>query len=149
MYTQEYLEAVEKAICDLQSGKRVTSISYGDTHVQYAPINLEDLLRLRSQIKASLAEVTFRKRFENTLLLNLLLCCAVFLPQCIPLFLIDQFQANGITHQIKELNESSSSNCKLKAEAERFGEKNRVITQVRLNFPCNKKTKQAISNKEV
>lgn len=62
MYTQEHLEAVEKAICDLQSGKRVTSVSYGDTHVQYAPVNLEDLLRLRSQIKASLAESTSRKR---------------------------------------------------------------------------------------
>lgn len=52
MYTQEYLEAIEKAICDLQSGKRVTSVSYGDTHVQYAAVNLEDLLKLRSQIKA-------------------------------------------------------------------------------------------------
>ena len=62
LYTQEYLEAVEKAICDLQSGKRVTSVSYGDTHVQYAPINLADLLKLRSQIKACLAESTSRKR---------------------------------------------------------------------------------------
>ena len=62
LYTQEYLEAVEKAICDLQSGKRVTSISYGDTHVQYAPVNLEDLLRLRSQIKAGLSETNPRKR---------------------------------------------------------------------------------------
>ena len=50
LYTQEYLEAVEKAICDLQSGKRVTSVSYGDTHVQYAPVNLEELLRIRSQM---------------------------------------------------------------------------------------------------
>ena len=62
MYTQEYLEAVEKAICDLQSGKRVTSISYGDTHVQYATINLDELLKLRSQIKAGLAETNSRKR---------------------------------------------------------------------------------------
>ena len=62
LYTQEYLEAVEKAICDLQSGKRVTSIAYGDTHVQYAPVNLEDLLSLRSQIKACLTESTSRKR---------------------------------------------------------------------------------------
>ena len=61
MYTQEYLEAVEKAICDLQSGKRVTSISY-DTHIQYAPINLADLLKLRSQIKAGLSETNPRKR---------------------------------------------------------------------------------------
>ena len=62
MYTQEYLEAVEKAICDLQSGKRVTSVSYGDTHVQYAPINLADLLKLRSQIKAGISETNSRKR---------------------------------------------------------------------------------------
>ncbi len=62
LYTQEYLEAVEKAIYDLQSGKRVASVAYGDTHVQYAPVNLEDLLRLRSQIKAGLTESTPRKR---------------------------------------------------------------------------------------
>ena len=62
MYTHEYLDAVEKAICDLQSGKRVTSISYGDTHVQYASINLEDLLKLRRQIKAGLSDLNFRKR---------------------------------------------------------------------------------------
>lgn len=42
MYTHEYLDTVEKAICDLQSGKRVTLVSYGDTHVQYASINLAD-----------------------------------------------------------------------------------------------------------
>ena len=62
MYTQKYLEEVEKAICDLQSGKRVTSVSYGDTHVQYAPINLDELLKLRSQIKANLNNPNSRKR---------------------------------------------------------------------------------------
>lgn len=62
MYTSEYLEAVEKAILDLQSGKRVTSVSYGDTHVQYASINLENLLKLRSQIKAGLSDINPRKR---------------------------------------------------------------------------------------
>ena len=62
MYTQEYLEAVEKAICDLQAGKRVTSVSYGDTHIQYATINLADLLKLRSQIKAGISETNSRKR---------------------------------------------------------------------------------------
>ena len=56
MYTQVDLEAVEKAIFDLQSGKRVTSIAYGDTHVQYANINLDDLLKRRSQILANLEE---------------------------------------------------------------------------------------------
>jgi len=49
----EKLEAIEKAILDLQSGKRVTSVSYGDTRVQYAEVDLEDLLKLRAQIKAS------------------------------------------------------------------------------------------------
>ncbi len=62
MYTQEYLREIEKAICDLQSGKRVTSVSYGDTHVQYASINLNELLKLRSQIKANLNENNSRKR---------------------------------------------------------------------------------------
>ena len=62
MYTQEYLREVEKAICDLQSGKRVTSVSYGDTHVQYASINLNELLKLRNQIKAGLSDSNFRKR---------------------------------------------------------------------------------------
>ena len=45
-----------------RKGKRVTSISYGDTHIQYAPINLADLLKLRSQIKAGLSETNPRKR---------------------------------------------------------------------------------------
>lgn len=62
MYTQRYLEAVEKAICDLQSGKRVTSVSYGDTHVQYASVNLADLLKLRSQIKSNLKASNSHKR---------------------------------------------------------------------------------------
>ena len=62
MYTQEYLREVEKAICELQSGKRVTSVSYGDTHVQYASINLNELLKLRSQIKTNLNGNNSRKR---------------------------------------------------------------------------------------
>ena len=58
----EKLEAIEKAICDLQSGKRVTSVSYGDTHVQYASINLEDLLKLRSQIKSGLSDTSHKRQ---------------------------------------------------------------------------------------
>ena len=50
----EKLNAVEKAICDLHSGKRVTSVSYGDTRVQYAEVDLEALLKLRAQIKSSI-----------------------------------------------------------------------------------------------
>ena len=62
MYTNEDLIAIEKAILDLQSGKRVTSVSYGDTHVQYASMNLEDLLKLRSQIKDGLSDSNPHKR---------------------------------------------------------------------------------------
>lgn len=62
MYTREYLESIEKAILELQSRKRVTSVSYGDTHVQYASINLADLLKLRSQIKAGLSNSNLYKR---------------------------------------------------------------------------------------
>lgn len=62
MYKREHLEAIEKAIADLQSGKRVTSVSYGDTHVQYASINLADLINLRSQIKAGLDDDSNSKK---------------------------------------------------------------------------------------
>ena len=62
MYTREYLEAVEKAILDLQSGKRVTSVAYGDTHVQYAAINLSDLINLRSQIKSGLSDTSHKRQ---------------------------------------------------------------------------------------
>ena len=51
---KEQLAAIEKAIVDLQSGKRVTSVQYGDTRVQYAEVDLDKLLQLRSQIKANL-----------------------------------------------------------------------------------------------
>ena len=56
MYIKSDLEAIEKAISDLQSGKRVTSVAYGDTHVQYASIDLDDLLKRRSQIIAALKD---------------------------------------------------------------------------------------------
>lgn len=54
MFTIDDLNSVEQAIVNLQTGKRVTSVSYGDTNVQYATMSLADLLRLRSQIKANL-----------------------------------------------------------------------------------------------
>lgn len=47
----EKLNAVEKAILDLQSGKRVTSVQYGDMCVKYAEVDLEDLLKLRAQVQ--------------------------------------------------------------------------------------------------
>ncbi len=48
------LEAIERAILDLQSGKRTTSVQYGDMHVQYASMSLDELLKLRSQIKSEM-----------------------------------------------------------------------------------------------
>jgi hypothetical protein len=48
MYTKENLEAIEKAISDLQSGRRVVGASYGDTRVQYANISLADLISLKT-----------------------------------------------------------------------------------------------------
>ena len=62
MYTQENLLSVEKAISDLQSGRRVTSVSYGDTHVQYANMSLSELMKLRSQIIANLESSSSKKR---------------------------------------------------------------------------------------
>lgn len=54
MFTIDDLTAVEQAILALQTGKRVTSVTYGDTSVQYASMSLADLLRLRTQIKGAL-----------------------------------------------------------------------------------------------
>jgi hypothetical protein len=66
MYTSEDLIAIERAILDLQSGKRVTSVSYGDTYVQYAVTNLDDLLKLRNQIMASMSSSTKRQVIFST-----------------------------------------------------------------------------------
>ncbi|WCR59239.1 MAG: hypothetical protein PG978_000675 [Wolbachia endosymbiont of Ctenocephalides felis wCfeF] len=54
MYSQEYLEQVEKAIKKLQGGKRVVSIAYGDHVVRYAEVDINTLLNLRQRIKAEL-----------------------------------------------------------------------------------------------
>ncbi len=56
MFTIDDLNAVEQAILNLQTGRRVTSVTYGDTNIQYASMSLADLLRLRSQIKNTLNE---------------------------------------------------------------------------------------------
>lgn len=52
----EKLAAIEKAILDLQLGKRVTSVSYGDMHVQYASADLNKLLEMRAQIKNAIGK---------------------------------------------------------------------------------------------
>ncbi|GHT94199.1 hypothetical protein FACS1894122_10580 [Alphaproteobacteria bacterium] len=56
MYSKQNLEAIEKAISDLQSGRRVTSVWYGDTRIQYASVDLQDLLNFRNRIKAGLED---------------------------------------------------------------------------------------------
>lgn len=69
MYTKQDLEAIERAIIDLQTGKRVTSVRYGDTWLEYANISLDNLLKLRSQLLASLEDVgkpTIRRAIFST-----------------------------------------------------------------------------------
>lgn len=63
---EQKLEAVEKAIMDLQSGKRVTSVQYGDTRVQYAEINLQELIDLRTKIKAAMNTNNHRRVHFST-----------------------------------------------------------------------------------
>jgi cytochrome c551/c552 len=56
MYTKQNLEAIEKAIADLQIGRRIVGVSYGDTRVQYAGITLDELLKLRNRIKSGIED---------------------------------------------------------------------------------------------
>ncbi|MDR1334791.1 MAG: gpW family protein [Holosporaceae bacterium] len=56
MYNRENLEAIEKAIADMQSGRRIVGVSYGDTRVQYANITLDELLKLRNRIKSGMED---------------------------------------------------------------------------------------------
>jgi hypothetical protein len=56
MYSEENLQAIEKAIADMQSGRRVVGVSYGDTRVQYANITLSELISLRNRIKSNLQD---------------------------------------------------------------------------------------------
>jgi hypothetical protein len=56
MYTKQNLEAIEKAISDMQSGRRVVGVSYGDTRVQYANITLDELINLRNRIRSNIQD---------------------------------------------------------------------------------------------
>jgi hypothetical protein len=56
MYSKKNLEAIEKAISDMQSGRRIVGVSYGDTRVQYASITLDELLKLRNRIKSGMED---------------------------------------------------------------------------------------------
>jgi hypothetical protein len=50
------LEAIEKAITDMQAGRRIVGVSYGDTRVQYANITLAELINLRNRIKSGMED---------------------------------------------------------------------------------------------
>lgn len=54
MYTKEDLSNIERAIFDLQMGKRAVTVWHGDMKVEYATVDLDKLLSLRSQIKSGL-----------------------------------------------------------------------------------------------
>jgi hypothetical protein len=56
MYSKQNLEAIEKAISDMQSGRRIVGVSYEDTRVQYATITLDELLKLRNRIKSGIED---------------------------------------------------------------------------------------------
>jgi hypothetical protein len=56
MYSAENLQAIEKAISDMQAGRRVVGVSYGDTRVQYANITLAELISLRNRIKSNVQD---------------------------------------------------------------------------------------------
>jgi hypothetical protein len=56
MYTKQNLEAIEKAISDMQAGRRIVGVSYGDTRLQYANITLAELLNLRNRIRAGIED---------------------------------------------------------------------------------------------
>jgi hypothetical protein len=56
MYTKQNLESIEKAIGDMQAGRRVVGASYGDTRVQYANITLDELINLRNRIKSGIED---------------------------------------------------------------------------------------------
>jgi hypothetical protein len=63
MYDKKNLEAIEKAISDLQAGRRIVGVSYGDTRVQYANITLAELINLRNRVKSGLEDPEkFNKR---------------------------------------------------------------------------------------
>ena len=54
MYTNEDLVNIERAIFELQMGKRAVAVWHGDMKVEYAQVDLDKLLALRSQIKSGL-----------------------------------------------------------------------------------------------
>jgi hypothetical protein len=63
MYDKKNLEAIEKAINDMQAGRRIVGVSYGDTRLQYANITLAELLNLRNRIMAGIEDPEkFNKR---------------------------------------------------------------------------------------
>jgi len=51
-YTEADLQAVQDAINKLQSGERVVQVAHDGHVVKYAEVELDELIALRTQIKA-------------------------------------------------------------------------------------------------
>ena len=51
-YTEADLQAVQDAINKLQSGERVVQVAHDGHVVKYAEVELDELLKLRNQIKS-------------------------------------------------------------------------------------------------
>tara|TARA_B100001564_G_C20190066_1_gene467995 strand:+ start:68 stop:295 length:228 start_codon:yes stop_codon:yes gene_type:complete len=51
-YTKADLQAVQDAINKLQSGERVVQVAHDGHVVKYAEVELDELLKLRNQIKS-------------------------------------------------------------------------------------------------
>lgn len=58
-YTKEHLAQIEQAIIDLGRGERVVEVRFGPgDSTRYAITGMEELKRLRDQIRAELAAAT-------------------------------------------------------------------------------------------
>ena len=52
-YTEADLQSVQDAITKLQNGERVVQVSHDSHTVKYADVDMDELLRLRNQIKSA------------------------------------------------------------------------------------------------
>lgn len=67
-YTTDDLTAVESAIVELATGKRVVKISFSNGEVvEYAPSSVNDLKVLRSEIQGELNSDAGTKRYFRTI----------------------------------------------------------------------------------
>lgn len=65
-YTEADLQAVQDAITKLQSGERVVQVAHDGHVVKYAEVELDELMRLRNQIKAvvKVAGQNYKRRIQ-------------------------------------------------------------------------------------